>query len=271
MNEKSLSLEYFSNCVLILRSFPDKFSTSILAQLVIMSATQLSPFTTGTDAIAVQRSLFAERLADYQRRGLKVFASSSFQTHSIPMLHLLSELAPDVPVVFLQTGFHFPETLTFRDQIAQQLGLRIINVESSVSKLAQRDAYGRFHYASDPSYCCHLNKVKPMEPLLAEYDVWITGVRRDQNNNRKNFALEAPGPSNTLRFHPMLDWNNRMIHQYRKQHQLPAHPLEAQGYLSIGCAPCTQKFSLNDSERAGRWAGMKKTECGLHTSLATAS
>jgi phosphoadenosine phosphosulfate reductase len=219
--------------------------------------------------IAVQEALFAERLAAYREQGLKVFASSSFQTHSIPMLHLISEIDRDIPVVFLQTGFHFPETLAFRDQIVEQLGLTLINVESAIPKLAQRDATGRFHFASDPTYCCYLNKTKPMEPILGQYDVWITGVRRDQNNIRKQFELEAPGPFDTLRFHPMLDWNNKMIHQYRRLHQLPPHPLEAQGYLSIGCGPCTQKFNLGgENDRGGRWAGLKKTECGLHTDLA---
>jgi len=223
------------------------------------------------ETVEVQRGLFAERLKAYRDQGLKVFASSSFQTHSIPMLHLISELDADIPVVFLQTGFHFPETLAFRDQIADLLGLQIINVESALPKIAQRDARGRFHFASDPGYCCFLNKTKPMEPILGEYDVWITGVRRDQSATRKNFALEAPGPFNTTRFHPMLDWTNRMIHHYRKQYQLPAHPLEAKGYLSIGCAPCTQKFNLGDpNDRGGRWAGLKKTECGLHTDLAKA-
>lgn len=221
------------------------------------------------ESIEVQRELFAERLNAYREAGQQVFASSSFQTHSIPMLHLISTLDQDIPVVFLQTGFHFPETLTFRDEIAELLGLRIINVESAVSKLAQRDMSGRFHFASDPTYCCYLNKTKPMEPILAEYDVWITGVRRDQSATRSNFTLEAPGPFGTTRFHPMLDWTNRMIHHYRKQHHLPAHPLEAKGYLSIGCAPCTQKFNLGDpNDRGGRWAGLKKTECGLHTDLA---
>ena len=108
-----------------------------------------------------------------------------------------------------------------------------------------------------------------MEPALATHDVWITGVRRDQNANRKNFSYEAAGPHNTLRFHPMLDWNNRMIWKYIKDHDLPRHPLDAQGYVSIGCAPCTQKPDLNadPNDRSGRWKGMKKTECGLHTDL----
>ncbi|MEM1217200.1 MAG: phosphoadenylyl-sulfate reductase [Bacteroidota bacterium] len=222
-----------------------------------------------SEAISVQRSLFAERLATYRAQGLRIFASSSFQTHSIPMLHLISELDAAIPVVFLQTGFHFPETLAFRDEIVARLGLTLINVESAVPKVNQRDTGGRFHFASDPAYCCYLNKTKPMEPILGQYDVWITGVRRDQNANRKNFPLEKPGPFDTLRFHPMLDWNNKMIHQYRKAYALPTHPLEAKGYLSIGCAPCTQKFALGEGdERGGRWAGLKKTECGLHTDLA---
>ena len=105
------------------------------------------------ETVEVQRGLFAERLKAYRDQGLKVFASSSFQTHSIPMLHLISELDADIPVVFLQTGFHFPETLAFRDQIADLLGLQIINVESALPKIAQRDARGRFHFASDPGYC----------------------------------------------------------------------------------------------------------------------
>lgn len=221
-----------------------------------------------TQAIDVQRSLFEERLAAYRANGWRVFASSSFQTHSIPMLHLLSEVDATIPVVFLQTGFHFPETLSYRDELADRLGLTIINVEAATPKVAQRDAQGFFHFATDPTYCCYLNKTQPMEPILAQYDVWMTGVRRDQNDNRKRFELEAPGPFNTLRFHPMLDWTNPMIAHYRKAFQLPAHPLEAKGYLSIGCAPCTAKFSLDDAgDRSGRWAGMKKTECGLHTDL----
>lgn len=217
-------------------------------------------------AIDVQFSLMADRLAAYQAEGKRVFASSSFQTHSIPMLHLISRIDQDIPVVFLQTGFHFPETLTFRDQVAEQLGLRLLNVESHIPKIAQRDTRGRFHFASDPGYCCHLNKVLPMEPILHSHDVWITGVRRDQNANRKSFSLEAPGPHGTTRFHPMLDWTSKMIWEYRKAFELPAHPLEEKGYLSIGCAPCTQKF-LADDERSGRWAGLKKNECGLHTDL----
>lgn len=210
-----------------------------------------------------------QKLNEYQRRGLKLFASSSFQTHSIPMLHILTRIVPDLPVTFLNTGFHFPETLQYRDQIADLLQLNVVNLSSGMSKLAQRDAQQKLLFATDPDYCCYLNKTLPMEGMLQSHDVWITGVRRDQSATRKQFAEEAQGPHGTLRYHPMLDWTSRMIWEYRQQHNLPEHPLEAQGYFSIGCAPCTRKL-LADDGRGGRWSGMKKTECGLHTDLAKA-
>ncbi len=108
------------------------------------------------------------------------------------------------------------------------------------------------------------------------YDIWIAGLRRDQNAHRAGLATEAPGPHGTRRYHPMLEWDSRMIWRYREQHQLPEHPLEAQGYFSVGCEPCTQRFSLEaaaeaeKSGRSGRWAGLRKTECGLHTELGPA-
>ena len=206
-----------------------------------------------------------QKLNEYEKKGLKVFASSSFQTHSIPMLHIISQVNPEIPVAFLDTGFHFPETLSFRDEVADQLGLKVVNLKSSMTKLAQRDASNKLLFASDPDYCCYLNKTLPMEVMLIEYDIWITGVRKDQSSVRKNFNFEVPGPHNTTRFHPMLEWNSKMIYEYRTKHNLPEHPLEKFGYFSIGCAPCTNK--LGEDGRGGRWSGMKKTECGLHTEL----
>lgn len=216
-----------------------------------------------------QVSFFRENILSYQEKGLKVFASSSFQSHSIPMLHIISEIDKKIPVFFLNTGYHFPETLQYRTQIAETLGINVIDLKSPISKNLQREPDGRLYFASDPNHCCFLNKTLPMEPILAEYDVWITGVRRDQNANRQNFPFEAKGPKDTLRFHPMLDWNGRMIGTYMNDHKLPRHPLEAKGYLNIGCAPCTAKYSATEDTtgRGSRWAGLKKTECGLHTDL----
>jgi phosphoadenosine phosphosulfate reductase len=195
-----------------------------------------------------------------------MFASSSFQTRSIPMIHALARMAPEVPVYFLDTGFHFPETLAYRDRMAQWLGIRVVSVRSPIAKFQQRDAAGQFWFATDPDYCCYLNKTLPLEPVLAEFDVWISGVRRDQNENRSAFAHEAQGPLGCLRFHPMLDWDGPMVSAYLRDFAVPPHPLDERGYASIGCEPCTRRVESGD-ERDGRWFGLRKTECGLHTDL----
>ena len=106
-----------------------------------------------------------------------------------------------------------------------------------------------------------------MEPVLAEYDIWINGIRADQNANRRNMQIEQDAPFNSKRYHPMLHWDNKRIHQYRKEYDLPTHPLASKGYLSIGCEPCTRKHIVGEDERSTRWFGMNKTECGLHTEL----
>ncbi len=203
----------------------------------------------------------------YKERGLKLFTTSSFQTHSIPLLHIISTIDKTIPVYFINTGYHFPETVAYRDQIAELLGLNIISISSPTPRSAQKDAEGKLLFASDPDYCCHLNKVVPMEPILAEYDVWINGVRADQSKVRQGFSIEEKAPYNTLRFHPMLDWDMKTITKYMKEHQLPKHPLEDAGYMSIGCEPCTRKFDLESYTREGRWFGLNKTECGLNTEL----
>jgi phosphoadenosine phosphosulfate reductase len=210
-----------------------------------------------------------ERFADYRARGLKVFATSSFQTNSVVLLHLVSRYAPEVPVYFLNTGFHFPETLAFRDQLARDLGLTIRAVRSPVPRAQQRSADGRLLFTSDPDYCCHLNKVLPLEPVLLSHDVWVNGVRASQSSVRKAMKVEQPAAHGTLRYHPLLGWDSQMVHQYLTDNDLPRHPLEDEGYFSVGCRPCTRKLDAEAlyDERTGRWFGLKKTECGLHTDL----
>lgn len=221
------------------------------------------------DDITPQFELFSDYLNGYRSQGKSVFASSSFQTHSLPMLHMISRIDRNIPIYFLDTGYHFPETLEFRDEIAKNFGLTVLNVSSPIEKVKQRDENGQLLFSSDPDHCCYLNKTLPMEPVLHDFDVWISGVRKDQSSVRAQFSYEQPGKHNTLRLHPMLEWNSKMIWAYRKEFDLPVHPLEERGYLSIGCLPCTRKFDLSgDTNRKGRWSGMKKTECGLHTDLA---
>lgn len=206
------------------------------------------------------------QLQNYRAAGEKMFVTSSFQTHSIPLLHILSSMGIEVDVLFINTGFHFPETISFRNKIVELLGLNLIDVRPAIAKIHQMDSSGQFYYVSDPDYCCYINKVQPLEPYLMSYDVWINGIRAVQNTIRKNMKTEESTPFNTIRFHPLLDWNNKQIGQYKKLYDLPEHPLDKKGYQSIGCVPCTRKFDLND-ERAARWFGMNKTECGLHTDL----
>jgi len=206
-----------------------------------------------------------DRLDRFISGGKKVFVSSSFQSHSIPLLHVLATSDHNVPVYFLDTGYHFPETLEFRDTISKHLDLDLRIIKSTISPHNQIDNTGKFFFCSNTEYCCHINKVLPLEPVLKEFDVWITGVRADQNNNRKTMNELMNGPFGIQRYHPMLQWSSKDIWAYRKRYELVPHPLEAKGYLSIGCAPCTS--SVFDQERAGRWQGKSKDECGLHIDL----
>lgn len=216
-----------------------------------------------------EQQCIQNELEAYREKGLKPFISSSFQSHSLPLLHLISQYEPDCPVYFLETGFHFAETLEFVAFVSKEFGLNLKFLRSPIPKSNQRNKAGAFYYTSEPDTCCYLNKVLPMDTVLASHDIWISGVRKDQNVNRASFEREMPGAQNTLRYHPILDWTSAMISEYRSHYKLPEHPLEAQGIQSVGCAPCTQKpgqFSFGES-RDGRWSGMKKTECGLHTEL----
>lgn len=204
----------------------------------------------------------------YVEAGKRVFVSSSFQSHSIPLLHILSRLQQQIPVYFINTGFLFPETIEFRQRIQRELNLNVVDVRPNIPKIHQLNSQGQFFFASNTEQCCYLNKIQPMEAVLAEYDVWISGVRADQTATRAAMSVEAPGPFNVTRFHPMLGWDDAAISQYREEHQLPDHPLDKVGITNIGCEPCTMQVSGVEGQRSGRWAGQKKTECGLHLDLA---
>lgn len=207
------------------------------------------------------------RLHGYLDEGNKVFATCSFQTQSLPLLHIISRVDRDIPVYYTNTGFLFPETIAFADRLADEMGLKVIGLRPEVTKLQQMDHQGRFYYTSDPDHCCYLNKVQPLEPILKEFDIWVNGIRADQSSVRAQMAEEESASFGCMRYHPMLTWDSRMVYYYRKQHDLPEHPLEAKGYLSIGCEPCTSKFLGEGNERNSRWFGMNKTECGLNTTL----
>ena len=209
------------------------------------------------------------KLEAYKAEGKQVFTSSSFQSHSLVMLHIISRIDNSIPVYFINTGYHFPETIQFRDFVTAQFKLNTVDLKSETPKHMQIDSQGKLLFASDPDHCCYLNKTQPMDAILRSFDVWINGVRADQSAVRAAMKVEQPAPHHTIRFHPMLDWNAKMIWQYQKEFNLPTHPLELKGYVSIGCEPCTRKLDPGMQEREARWYGLKKVECGLHTELVT--
>ena len=197
----------------------------------------------------------------------RIFATTSCQSNSVVLLHLLQRFRPKTQVFFLNTGYLFPETLAFRDQLSDFFGLNITTLRSQRSPLQQLNTSGRQLYTSDPDFCCHINKVEPLEPILMTHDIWINGVRGTQSSIRSQMQRFQPTKHNVLRYHPLLQWDSRMIYYYIQEHNLPKHPLEDKGYKSIGCQPCTRSFFDDLDNREGRWQGMNKTECGLHTTL----
>lgn len=207
------------------------------------------------------------KIKEYHNDGKKMFLTSSFQSQSVPLLHIISQIDKSIPVYFLNTGFLFPQTLKFKNQLVEEFGLNVVGLESNISKIHQLGSDGHFYYSSDPDYCCHINKILPLEPILMQHDVWINGIRADQNANRSQMKEEQMGKHNVLRYHPMLQWTKEDVELYRSRFNLRSHPLDNAGYDSIGCEPCTSK-KVSGSERNSRWVGMKKTECGLHTDLA---
>ncbi len=207
------------------------------------------------------------KIEDYRAAGKKMFTTSSFQSHSLVLLHMLSRIDKSIPVYFINTGYHFPETVQFRDYITDLFGLPIVDLKSDVPKFMQRDGEGKLLFTSDPDHCCYLNKTQPMDGILRSNDIWINGVRADQSAVRAAMKVEQPAQHGSIRFHPMLDWNSKMIWQYQKEYNLPKHPLEEKGYVSIGCEPCTRKLDPEMQEREARWFGLNKIECGLHTDL----
>lgn len=210
----------------------------------------------------------SEQLDRYRKDGKKIFTTSSFQSHSLVLLHMISRIDRAIPVYFLNTGYHFPETVAFAEEISDLLRLNLVRLNPLMPKHQQRDEHGNLLFTSDPDYCCFLNKTQPMDMVLRDYDVWINGIRAEQSRVRKAMKVEQEAPHEVTRFHPMLDWNIREIFAYLKEFDLPRHPLDAKGYMSIGCEPCTKKPDPGLQEREARWFGMKKTECGLNTDLA---
>lgn len=195
----------------------------------------------------------------------QIAAVSSFGNGSAVLLHMIAEIDKSFPVVFLDTRKHFPETLEYRDRLIAELGLTDIQiVKPDPAALLTNDPDGKLH-GIDTDGCCAIRKVEPMARAVAPWRAWITGRKRYQAQTRESLPVfEAVGPR--IRINPLAAWRPTDMAAYAKVHDLPVHPLAAYGYLSIGCLPCTEPAQAGGDERSGRWAGMAKTECGIHLS-----
>lgn len=194
--------------------------------------------------------------------------TSSFGAEAPVLLHLTARVAPETPVLFLDTGFHFDETLAYRRLLARDLGLTVLDLRPDLSVAQQAERHGPDLYARDPDACCSMRKTVPLRRALAMFDGWATGVRRDQTPERAATPV-VEGRRHEGRWlvkvAPLAGWSLADVDAYLDEHDLPRHPLVDRGYRSIGCAPCTRPVAADDDPRAGRWSGFTaKTECGIH-------
>jgi phosphoadenosine phosphosulfate reductase len=197
--------------------------------------------------------------------GNDVAMSSSFQQQSLALLHIVSRVAPSLPIFFVDTEHHFAETLAYKQNLARRLWLNVIDLRPEMSQEEQEARYGPELWRRDPDLCCYLNKVQPMQNALRKCKAWITGIRRDQSPRRANAQVVECRDDGLVKINPLVTWTQQDVWRYIEFHKLPPHPLYGRGYSSIGCAPCTRPVQAGENERAGRWSGTSKQECGLHT------
>lgn len=194
----------------------------------------------------------------------KIALVSSFGTESAILLHLVAQVDKSLPVIFLDTGRLFPETLAYRDALVAQLGLTDVrSIKPSGAQLAAYDADGRL-WEKDPDLCCAIRKTNPLDDALDGFTAWITGRKRGQSATRANLEHLEEGADGRITVNPLAFWTEEQLEAYFEIHDLPRHPLQAEGYTSIGCATCTHKPLPGEDKRSGRWAGKAKTECGIH-------
>ncbi|KQN31183.1 phosphoadenylyl-sulfate reductase [Sphingomonas sp. Leaf38] len=235
----------------------------------ILDMIDVTPAFTRADAQAMQTRFEGVSAQDMLRELLagelrgRIAAVSSFGAESAVLLHMVAQVDVDVPVVFTNTQKMFGETLAYRDELAERLGftdLRVFRPDPRL--LAIKDKTG-LRWSYDPDGCCDLRKVEPLRRALAPFDSWISGRKGFQSGTRTALP-RFEEDEGRLKINPLADWDKAKLDAYFAEHQLPRHPLEAQGYLSIGCAPCTTKVAPGEDPRAGRWRSFDKVECGIH-------
>ncbi len=196
---------------------------------------------------------------------------TSFQISGVVILDLIRQMGKDIPVYFIDTGYHFPETLQFRDEIIKKFNLNVISVKPKLSRDVFEQKYGKELYNSDPETCCSINKVEPQERIMktSGYSNWLTGIRKDQSKSRAEMSVFMIDAHDNIRVHPLINWKWDDVWKYIKDNNLPYNSLYQFGYASIGCSPpaCTAPGNWAHGDRSGRWVNFSKTECGLHYKL----
>jgi phosphoadenosine phosphosulfate reductase len=231
---------------------------------------------TPTPGLAAEADARFEGIADPVEQALAVlrwagetFGTSFAITSSMAdglLAHLASRVIPGVNVVFLDTGYHFAETIGTRDWITSVLPITLVNVQPAKTVAEQDAEHGPKLHDRDPDLCCEMRKVQPLAKTLAGYTAWGSGVRRDESPTRTGTRLvDWDAKRGMVKVNPMAAWTQDVVDAYVTEHQVPVNPLFELGYGSIGCAPCTRPVAPGEDPRAGRWAGKNKIECGIHT------
>lgn len=211
---------------------------------------------------ASPREVIAKALQMVGREHLALV--SSFGSESAALLKVMAEVDPTIPVIFLDTGWLFEETLSYRDTLIARLGLRDVRSIKPLQQTLSREDPERALWFSDPDACCRIRKVEPLSRALAPFRAWINGRKRFQGGVRADIpVVEEDGAR--LKFNPFANVSREQIESIYKSSKLPPHPLVAKGFLSVGCMPCTSRAKAGEDVRAGRWRGTAKTECGIHT------
>ena len=214
------------------------------------------------------REILAAMLCDEYRGRLALV--SSFGAESAVLLHMVSEIDPATPIIFLDTGKLFGETRRYRDELVDRLGLTgIRTVQPDPERERQLDPKGVL-WANSADSCCFLRKVEPLSLALVGFDGWITGRKAYQGGERRDLRV-FEAAAGRIKVNPLARWRKSDIEDYFIRHGLPRHPLEQDGYLSIGCMPCTDRVKDGEDDRAGRWRGREKSECGIHFLLPRSS
>ena len=217
-----------------------------------------------TEKIAAARTLVREQIASAPKE--EVCVTSSFQAEDMVVVHLVKELIRDVPVIFLDTGYHFAETYEYRDRLSRDWGLNLVNVLPQLTVAEQESQFGILNQTA-PDRCCALRKVGPLFASLEPYRLWFTGLRREQAKTRANLqpvdAFTLPTGKQLQKVSPLAEWSTRDVWQYAELHNIPLMSLYDKGYTSIGCEPCTSLPFDPGDPRSGRWGG-RKQECGIH-------